>query len=464
MSRSNPPAKAFIANENDKIAQALPGKSLGPQEAALEFGAADRALIIRGVTGRMHFGIVAGEKSGDILGAGLMRALCDLYPAAQFSGIGGPEMKQLGCHSLAPMERLSVMGLVEPLGRLPELLRIKRRLERFFFNTRPAAFIGIDAPDFNLRLAANLHKDGIRTIHYVSPSVWAWRRGRIRGIARSVDLMLTLFPFETEIYRERGVRVQCVGHPLADAIDFDDGGEKVPQPESGMGHPSNQSQSGMGHPSIDSFGLDGHGVEARRQLAIDPSAPVVALLPGSREGEIRRMAPVFLAAAAAARQKFSELRFLLPCTDTGNRKLIAHIIAEGDFADANCELLDDSRSAMAAADFVVLASGTASLEAMLLRRPMVVCYKLAPLSYALASRIVEVDHMAIPNLLAGERIVPEYVQNEVNKENLLHEIEQFMMNRAPREELIKKFKKQHRILRRNASVQAANAIHELLTQ
>ncbi len=379
--------------------------------------------------GHIHFGIVAGEKSGDILGAGLMRALRELYPAAHFSGIGGPEMERLGCDSLAPMERLSIMGLVEPLGRLPELLRIKRGLERFFLKTRPAAFIGLDSPDFNLRLAANLHKGGIRTIHYVSPSVWAWRKGRIRGIARSIDLMLTLFPFETGIYREHGVRVHCVGHPLADDIGFEDSRD-----------------------------------QARRELSLDPAATVIALMPGSRKSEITRLAPIFLAAAAAAREKHPDLRFLIPCSGVENRRLLEQIIAQGEFDGFEWSLLDQSHQAIAASDFVILASGTASLEAMLLRRPMAVCYKLAPLSHALASRIVKVDHMAIPNLLAGERLVPEYVQNDVNRKNLLREIERFMENRAPSEELLEKFAEQHNFLRKNASAQAANAIHELLTQ
>ena len=379
------------------------------------------------MSGPVHFGIVAGEKSGDILGAGLMRALRELYPAAHFSGIGGPEMERLGCDSLAPMERLSVMGLVEPLGRLPELLRIKRSLERFFLKTRPAAFIGLDSPDFNLRLAASLHKGGIRTIHYVSPSVWAWRKGRIRGIARSIDLMLTLFPFETGIYREHGVRVHCVGHPLADEIGFEDSRD-----------------------------------QARRELSLDPAATVIALMPGSRKSEITRLAPIFLAAATAAREKHPDLHFLIPCSGVENRRLLEQIIAQGEFDGFEWSLLDQSHQAIAASNFVILASGTASLEAMLLRRPMAVCYKLAPLSHALASRIVKVDHMAIPNLLAGERLVPEYVQNDVNRKNLLWEIERFMENRAPSEELLEKFAGQHNFLRRNASAQAANAIHELL--
>ncbi len=379
------------------------------------------------MTGPIHFGIVAGERSGDMLGAGLMQALRERYPAARFSGIGGPAMERLGCASLAPMERLSVMGLVEPLGRLPELLRIKRELERYFRRLRPAAFIGVDAPDFNLRLAAGLRNSGIRTVHYASPSVWAWRKGRIRGIAGSIDLMLTLFPFETDIYREHGVRAHCVGHPLADEIGFEDG-----------------------------------GAQARRELSLDPAAPVVALMPGSRKGEISRMAPVFLATAATAREKFPDLRFLLPCAGAANRRLLEQIIAAGGFEDAQWKLTDRSRQAIAAADFVILASGTASLEAMLLRRPMAVCYKLAPLSYALASRMVEVDHIAIPNLLAGKRLVPEYVQREVNQPNLLREIERFMADRAPPAALLEQFAEQHRRLRRNASARAAAAVHELL--
>jgi len=405
-----------------------------------------------------HFGIVAGEASGDMLGAGLIQSLRQIWPGARFSGIGGPAMEGLGCESLAPMERLAVMGLVEPLARLPELLRIKRRLEEHFLATRPAAFIGIDAPDFNLRLARNLHRNGIATAHYVSPSVWAWRKGRIHGIARSINLMLTLFPFETAIYREHGVAVRCVGHPLADEID--------PAPHTASAMEQSSSRSGMGHPSTtaskSASKLDSRGESARRQLAIGPDTRAIALLPGSRKGEITRMAPVFLAAAAAAWKEFPGLRFLLPCSDAENRALVENILREGGFAGLDCQLLDDSRQAMAAADFVVLASGTATLEAMLLRRPMAVCYKLAPLTHAIASRIVKVGHMAIPNLLAGERLVPEYVQGEVNPQNLLSEIRCFMENPTPDPALLRQFSRQHELLRKNASNSAAAAIREML--
>ncbi len=398
----------------------VPGEPFGPEQALLPVGGGEQPAS-------KHFGIVAGEKSGDILGAGLIRALREIYPHARFSGIGGPEMEQLGCRSLASMERLAVMGLIEPLGRLPELLRLKHRLVRFFTETRPDAFIGIDSPDFNLRLAASLRRAGVPTVHYVSPSVWAWRKGRIHGIARSIDLMLTLFPFETGIYREHGVPAQCVGHPLADEIPLEDG--KQP---------------------------------ARKTLSLDAEETVVALLPGSRKNEIKRMAPVFLATAAAARRRFPQLRFLLPYAGAGNRRLLEEIIANGGYEAVGARLLAESRRAMAAADFVVLASGTASLEAMLLRKPMVVCYKLAPLSYAIASRMVKVEHMAIPNLLAGERLVPEYRQHEVNQRNLLREIEDFMNQREPAAALLQQFERQHHLLRKNASAQAAKAIHALL--
>jgi len=376
---------------------------------------------------RVHFGIVAGETSGDILGVGLIDALRERYPEARFSGIGGAQMQRAGCESLAPIERLAVMGLVEPLGRLPELWAIKRRLERHFRDDRPALFIGLDAPDFNLRLAARLHRLGIATAHYVSPSVWAWRKRRIHGIARSIDLMLTLFPFETEIYRQHGVAVHCVGHPLADSISL---GEQR--------------------------------CAARRELELAPDARVLALLPGSRTGEIRRMAPVFLAAASKAQQGHAELELLLPCADQAGRRIVEQLVAAGGFSGLRCKLLGESRLALAAADFAIVASGTATLEAMLLRCPMAVCYRLAPLTHALASRMVRVEHMAIPNLLAGKRLVAEYLQDEVNEANLLGEIENFLANTAPPEELLREFERQHRLLRRGASARAAAAIDELL--
>ncbi|MGP1609728.1 MAG: lipid-A-disaccharide synthase, partial [Burkholderiales bacterium] len=228
--------------------------------------------------GALHIGILAGESSGDILGSGLMQALREQHPELRFSGIGGPLMQQQGLSSRVPMERLSVMGLVEPLKRLPELLRIRRDIVRHFSNDRPDVFVGIDSPDFNLGVERRLRAQGIRTVHYVSPSVWAWRRRRIRKIAAAVDLVLTLFPFEADFYRQQRVPVHFVGHPLADAIP-----------------------------------LEPQRAQARAALGLPDAARIVALLPGSRQGEVARMGPVFLRAAELLREQDPALQFVLPC-------------------------------------------------------------------------------------------------------------------------------------------------------
>lgn len=373
-------------------------------------------------------GIVAGEKSGDILGAGLISALQQRYPQARFVGIGGPDMEALGCESIAPMERLSVMGFVEPLGRLPELLRIKRELESLFIQQRPALFIGIDSPDFNLRLEAALKRQGIPTVHYVSPSVWAYRERRIFKIKRAVDLMLTLFPFETTIYQEHAVPVQCVGHPLADQIDFTD-----------------------------------RKAEMRQRFSLQDDDKVVALMPGSRASEIGRLAPPFLGAALESLQQLPELKFLIPYSGVEARARIDDALrAAAILGHDQFRLVDDSQAAMAAADLVLLASGTATLEAMLLRRPMIVCYKLASLTYMLASRIVKVPHIALPNLLSGKRLVPEYIQNDIDVAVLRDEIVRHFSADDSQQELLAEFERLHTSLRKDASNTAAQAVSNLI--
>ncbi len=377
---------------------------------------------------RLQFGILAGERSGDILGAGLIEALRQHYPNAEFTGIGGPDMESLGCRSLAPMERLSVMGFVEPLGRLPELLGIKRKLEQHFKAHPPAAFIGIDSPDFNLRIEEVLKGAGIPTVHYVSPSVWAYRKNRIHKIKRAVDLMLTLFPFETGIYKEHGVPVRCVGHPLADQIGFGDDKAK-----------------------------------ARADLGFAKEDALVALLPGSRGSEINRLATPFLGAAVAALQSLPGLRFIMPYSGVESRAFIEQALRQSNiFLGEQFHLIENSQLAMSAADFIVTASGTATLEAMLLRKPMVVCYRLAPLTYAIASRIVNVPHMALPNLLAGQRLVPELVQDEVTVTAIRDEILRYFSDPAEFDSKLGEFERLHRGLRKDASATAAAAIKDLL--
>jgi lipid-A-disaccharide synthase len=382
------------------------------------------------MTERVLFGIVAGERSGDILGAGLIKALKAHYPGAEFVGIGGPDMEAEGCVSLAPMERLSVMGFVEPLGRLPELFRIKHRLEQYFLDQRPLAVIAIDSPDFNLRMEKVLKQNQLTTVHYVSPSVWAYREKRIHKIKQAVDLMLTLFPFETAIYKQHEIAVQCVGHPLADQIGFED-----------------------------------ERVQNRELLGLDKDAPVVTLMPGSRISEIDRLGPVFFSAAMESLAQLPGLKFLIPCSGAATRLRITELLRSiGTLGSDQFILLDDSRRAMSAANLVVMASGTASLEAMLLRRPMVVCYRLAGLTYAIASRMVKVRHIALPNLLAGRELVPEYIQGDVTVAALRDEIVGFFDKPMARESMLAEFESLHHALRKNASATAAQAIVDLLAQ
>jgi len=381
------------------------------------------------MTKPLRFGIVAGEKSGDILGASLMAALRSRYLNCEFVGVGGPAMEALGCESLAPLDRLSVMGFVEPLGRLPELLKLKKRLEQRLIKEEPAAFIGIDSPYFNLRLAANLHKHGIKTVHYVSPSIWAYRQKRILKIRQSIDLMLTLFPFETAIYEEHSVRAICVGHPLADEIGFED-----------------------------------HKVTHRQELGIKSGAHVIALMPGSRAGEIKRLMPLFLETAIVSMQKFPQLKFVIPYSGVEAKAQIDFLIAkEKIFKSDQFQLVDNSHRAISAADLIVMASGTATLEALLLRRPMLICYKVAPITYEIGSRLLKVPYVGLPNLLAGKKIVPEYLQADLTVSALTKEIENFMTKPATFTDFLSEFEQIHRGLRTGASEKAAEAITQLLS-
>lgn len=380
------------------------------------------------MTKPIRFGIVAGEKSGDILGAALITSLRKQYPDCEFSGVGGPAMEALGCESLTPMDRLSVMGFVEPLGRLPELFNLKKRLAQRFIEQRPAAFIGIDSPDFNLRLAATLHAQGIKTVHYVSPSVWAYRQKRIVGIKKCIDLMLTLFPFETEIYKKHAIPVTSVGHPLADVIDFED----------------RKSE----HRAL-------HGLQSSDQI--------ITLMPGSRSGEIKRLMPTFIEVAVKALRDNPQLKFLIPYSGAESKSQIANLLEVANiFESEQFQMLEDSHQAISAADLVIMASGTATLEGLLLRRPMVICYKLAPLTFAIGSRLLKIPFVGLPNLLAGKKLVPEYLQNDVTVENLQQEIERYFKDPHSYDAALAEFQSIHGELRGGASDKAAQAIVKAL--
>jgi len=376
---------------------------------------------------KVTIAIIAGEASGDILGAGLIRSLRKRYPKARFVGIGGDEMIAEGFHSLVPMERLSVMGLVEVLGRIRELFSIRARLLEYFFTTPPDVVIGIDSPDFTLAIERRCREAGIPSVHYVSPSVWAWRQKRIFKIAKSVDLMLTLFPFEARFYEEHNVPVAFVGHPLADRIPM--------QPDTGA---------------------------ARKALGLNLDQPVLAVLPGSRGGEVERLGTLFLEASRWLQGRRPDIQLVIPCVNRDREKQVEGLVEALEVKLPVTLVRGRSREVMAASDVVLLASGTATLEAMLLKRPMVVGYRLSNLSYKLLSRLVKVPWVALPNLLAQQGLVPELLQDDATPEALGAAVLERMENTEEREQLQQAFSELHESLRQNADERAATAISELM--
>jgi lipid-A-disaccharide synthase len=378
--------------------------------------------------GGLKVGLIAGEPSGDLLGAGLLREIRRRYPDARFCGIAGPAMQAEGMQSWVPMERLSVMGLAEVLRHLPELLRIRRDVTRAFLAVRPHVVVGIDSPDFTLGVERRLRAAGMHTVHYVSPSVWAWRAGRIHGIGRAADHVLCLLPFEPPLYAAHGIPASFVGHPMADDI------------------PLRSDQSA-----------------ARRALGI-PEAPggpaLVALLPGSRMGEVERLGGEFAAAAALLAARHPGLRFIAPMASAAIRARFAAQLAERA-PGLRVTLVDGrSREIMTAADLVLLASGTATLEAALLKRPMVVAYRVSPLTARMvyALKLLKTRRFALPNLLAGEDLVPEVIQEAVSPERIAAEVSALLADQPRRARLAERFGEMHALLRRNADRHAAEVV------
>ncbi len=370
---------------------------------------------------KLRIALVAGEASGDILGAGLMRALKARHPAIEFIGVGGPLMQAEGLTSYFPMERLSVMGLVEVLGRLRELLARRKLLIQTLIDERPDVFIGIDAPDFTLNIELKLRQAGIKTVHYVSPSVWAWRQKRVLKIREGCDLMLTLLPFEARFYEEKGVPVRFVGHTLADAIP-----------------------------------LQADRDAARTELGL-VAGPLVALMPGSRGGEVGRLGSLFFDAAERLQALKPGVRFVLPCASPQRRAQIETLLQGRNLP---LTLLDgQSHLALAACDAVLIASGTATLEALLYKRPMVVAYRLAPLTFWILKRMVKSPYISLPNLLAQRSLVPELLQDDATPEALAQTLLPLIDDGS---EQTRGFDAIHRTLRRDASNQAADAVLELI--
>ena len=375
----------------------------------------------------MRIGIVAGEASGDLLAASLMQALQTRVPGVEFLGIAGPRMQQLGCQVMYSSEKLAVMGITEVLGRLRELLRIRRDVARRFIADPPDVFIGVDAPDFSLGLERKLKEQGIPTVHFVSPSVWAWRQYRVKKIARSTDLVLCLFPFEEQFYAQHGVAARYVGHPLADMIP-----------------------------------LDNDMRAARLKLGLEPEGEIVAILPGSRSMEVQNLGPEFVRTAAWILQRRPGTRFITPVASPKTRALFQEILAQhrGELPFMLVE--GKSHDAMAAANVVLLASGTAALEAMLLKKPMVVAYRVSKLSEFLLRRMISVPYYSLPNLLARKRIVDEFVQDEVRADQLGRHLLGFLEEPERAQALQARFREIHVQLRCDAAQQAADAVLKLI--
>jgi lipid-A-disaccharide synthase len=374
-------------------------------------------------------GLVAGEHSGDTLGAALLAALRERVGQVRAIGIAGPKMRAAGCEVWADSHELAVMGLIEPLVHLPRLFALRRRLVRDFSTARPHVFVGIDAPAFNIGLEAQLRARGIPTVQYVSPQVWAWRQGRVRTIAAACDLVLCLFPFESDFYATHGVRAQFVGHPLADQI------------------PLNTDRAA-----------------ARQALGLAPQDTVIALLPGSRLGEVRRLGEDFLRAALWLRAQRPEVKFIAPMASPSVRSIFT-MQRERVAPDLAVQLFEgQAQPSMIAADAVLVASGTATLETLLVRRPMVAAYRFNSLTAFLlrGMGMVKVRHFSQPNLLTGKSLVPEFLQEAVNGDDLGRALLQQLNDVTGRAVLEAEFLRVHQQLRVGAADQAAQAILELL--
>ena len=380
--------------------------------------------------GTVRIAIVAGEASGDLLASHLMTALKEKLPHAVFYGIGGPKMESVGFDAWWPMEKLSVMGYVEALKHYREISGIRHQLKKRLLDIRPDIFIGVDAPDFNLGLEADLKSAGVKTIHYVSPSIWAWRGGRIKKIARAVNHVLALFPMEPPLYEKANIPVTYVGHPLADIIP-----------------------------------LETNKLAVREKLSMPRDVPVFALLPGSRKGELEKMAGCFVQTAKIIRERFlPNAQFIVPLTTRETRLQFELAIYQQEAGDVPFRLLfGHAQDALGAADVSLVASGTATLEAALIKRPMVITYKIAKLSYWIMKRMAYQAFVGLPNILAGRSVVPEILQEQATPENLAEALVKLYEDKENAAAVAEAFTEIHHQLRQNTAEKAANAVIKCLS-
>lgn len=375
----------------------------------------------------LRIGIIAGELSGDTLGEGFIKAVKQQYPDAEFVGIGGPKMIAQGCESLFDMEELAVMGLVEVLGRLPRLLKVKAQLVKYFTENPPDVFIGIDAPDFNLRVELDLKNAGIKTVHYVSPSVWAWRQKRIFNIGAATNLVLAFLPFEKAFYDKFNVPCEFIGHTLADAIPLQS--DKAP---------------------------------SRELLGLEQDKQWLAVLPGSRGSELKMLSQPFIETCKKLHQKFPDLGFVVALVNQKRREQFEQAWKE-HAPELDFKLVDDTaRNVITASDAVMLASGTVALECMLLKRPMVVGYRVNAVTAFLAKRLLKTKYVSLPNILADTELVKEYLQEDCTPVNLFNEVSRLL--ESDNREMLDKFTEMHHWIRKDADQQAANAVLKLINK
>lgn len=372
----------------------------------------------------MRIAMVAGEASGDLLAAHLIAALKRRLPAASFVGIGGAKMQREGFDAWWPSEKLAVHGYSEALRHYREISGIRHQLLKRLLDQRPDVFIGVDAPDFNLWLERRLKARGVPAIHYVSPSIWAWRRGRLGKIVKSVSHMLTLFPFEPDIYKNQGIPVTYVGHPLADVLP-----------------------------------IDVNRTDAKDKLGVEKDTPVFALLPGSRQSEVRNMAEVLVETAKRLHARFPRAAFLVPLVSRETRLLFEEAIWKCSASEISFKLLfGHAQDALAACDAAIVTSGTATLEAALQKAPMVIAYRMSPLSWFVMRRMRLQPWIGLPNILAGRFLVPELLQNEANPDNLAQVVGNLVVDPVSCSRLAKAYSEQHRQLQQNTAEKAAAAI------
>lgn len=371
--------------------------------------------------------IVVGEHSGDLLGSQLIQVLRQRFSNIHLYGVGGPLMREQGFECIFTMEQIAVMGLFEIIKHIPRILSIRREIYKYCLSHKPDCFIGIDAPDFNLPLEKKLKQQGIKTIHYVSPTIWAWRANRIKTIKQATDMMLTLLPFESNYYQKHQVKSCYVGHPLADIIALDD-----------------------------------QQVSARQKLQLSDRQLIMAIMPGSRRNEIQYLGPLFIHTAQQCLSQQPNLTFLAPMADSTCRILFEEQVKQLA-PHLPIQLIDkQSRLVMAASDVILLASGTATLEAMLLKRPMVVAYRMNPLTYQIAKRLIKVKHIALPNIIAGERLVPELIQQAATVKNCVSEVMNYLLHPDKVKQLKQRFYQLHQELNCNATERAADAVQHLI--